>query len=204
MALSGIQDSQAEKRDWLKSRLSPKRYAHSLGVSQTARILAERFGADPEAAALAGLLHDVAREFSAGALLEEAEALGLSVGYVERLAPMACFHGVVGAELAGRELAVDDEGVLQAIASHTLGRERMSLLEKVVFLADTIEPTRGAAPYLDELRALAEQDLDLACRRAYDLTFEYLIRTGQPLLPQAVCARNWLLYKEKEKRAHDA
>jgi predicted HD superfamily hydrolase involved in NAD metabolism len=113
---------------------------------------------------------------------------------------MACLHGAFGADLAARELGIDDDELLQAIAHHTLGRERMGLLERVVFIADAIEPNRPELPYLVELRELAETDLDRACRRAYDHTFDYLLRTNQPIHPLAAAGRNWLLYCEKENR----
>ncbi|HEY9722977.1 MAG TPA: bis(5'-nucleosyl)-tetraphosphatase (symmetrical) YqeK [Oscillatoriaceae cyanobacterium] len=187
-------------RSWLEANLSPHRYQHSLGVAATARALAERYGADPERAELAGLLHDAAREWKAGALLETARAAGMPVGYLEEMAPMPCLHGPIGAELAEREFGVADGEVLAAISHHTLGRERMGLLEKVVFLADAIEPNRPDAPYIRELRARAEDDLDHACRRALDHTFDYLLRTHQPIHPVAAAARNWFLYCEKEKR----
>lgn len=184
-------------QDALAARLSPRRFRHSLGVAETARSLAARYGAAPEAAALAGLLHDVAREAPAGELWHAAQDAGMALGYMERMAPMPCLHGPVGARIAARELGVTDPEVLGGIACHTLGKERMSVLEKVVFLADAIEPNRESAPYVLELRALAGKDLDLACRRAFDLTFEHLLRSEQPIHPQAAAARNWLLYEAK-------
>jgi predicted HD superfamily hydrolase involved in NAD metabolism len=200
LALSPTQPQLEEIKVWLAARLSPHRYQHSLGVAQTARELATRFGADPAQAELAGLLHDAAREWRPPQLLEAATAAGLSLTYLEEMAPMPCLHGPLGAEVARTEFGLADEALLQAIANHTLGRERMSLLERVVFLADAIEPNRPELPYIVELRELAATNLDLACRRAYDHTFEYLLRTGQPIHPVAAAGRNWLLYCEKENR----
>jgi predicted HD superfamily hydrolase involved in NAD metabolism len=187
-------------KPWLQERLSPHRYQHSLGVAATARELAERFGADADRAELAGLLHDAAREWRPPQLLEGAREAGLEVTYMEEMAPMPCLHGPLGAEVAKREFGVADAELLEAIAHHTMGRERMGLLERVVFLADAIEPNRPSMPYIDELRELAHKDLNLACRRAYDHTFDYLLRTGQPIHPVASAGRNWLLYCEKENR----
>jgi predicted HD superfamily hydrolase involved in NAD metabolism len=200
LALNPTQTLLEEIKAWLHERLSPHRYVHSLGVAATARELADRFGADPMRAELAGLLHDAAREWRPPQLLEGARALGLELTYMEEMAPMPCLHGPLGADIAKREFGVADEEMLQAIANHTLGRERMGLLERVVFLADAIEPNRPELPYIVELRELAHQDLNLACRRAYDHTFEYLLRTGQPIHPLAAAGRNWLLYCEKENR----
>ena len=188
-----------EMKAWLEARLSPHRYQHSLGVAETARELAVRYGADPERAAIAGLLHDAAREWRPHQLFEAAESVGLDVTYLEEMAPMPCLHGPLGADLVRRELAVLDLEMLEAIANHTIGRERMGLLERVVFLADAIEPNRPELPYILELRELARQDLNLACRRAYDHTFDYLLRTGQPIHPVAAAGRNWLLHCEKKE-----
>ena len=199
MSLVLTEDQRSEIRAWLQDRLSPHRYRHSLGVAETARKLAVGNGVDPELAELAGLLHDAAREWSASDLLEAAERLGMPLGYLEVMAPMPCLHGPIGSELAKETFGVADPGVLAAIAHHTMGREAMSPIEKVVFIADAIEPNRPDAPYIRELREVAWQDLDRACRRAYDLTFEYLIKSGQPIHPQANAGRNWLLREEKEK-----
>lgn len=198
MAITLTDDRRVEIRGWLQQRLSPHRYTHSLGVAAAARELAERFGADPAQAELAGLLHDIAREWRPDELFAAARDWEIPVGYLEEMAPMPCLHGQVGANLAAETFQVSDESVLLAIAHHTIGRERMTLLERVVFLADTIEPNRPDAEYIRELRELAEQDLNLACRRAYDHTFEYLLRTGQPIHPEAARGRNWLLYEERE------
>jgi predicted HD superfamily hydrolase involved in NAD metabolism len=181
----------------LAARLSPLRYTHSLGVAQQAAALAERYGADVWRARWAGLLHDVAREWSAAELVAAARDLGIGVDYLVEMAPMACLHAEVGADCAKREFGVEDEGVLAAIAAHTVGREQMSLLEKVVFLADAIEPNRPSAPYIEELRELAGKDLDKACLRAYDHTLDYLLRTRQMIHPVAVRGRNWLIYEQR-------
>lgn len=183
--------------NWMQERLSPHRYQHVLGVAATARELAVRFGADPDKAELAGLLHDAAREWRPPQLLASAREWGLRVGYLEELAPMPCLHAALGAEVAKREFGVTDEAVLSAIAHHTLGTEDMSLLDKIVFLADTIEPGRGNQPYLTEVRELARTDLDRACRVSLDNTFNYLLKSGQALHPRSAMARNWLIHQER-------
>ena len=183
---------------WLEANLSARRAQHSLAVGQMARELALRFDADPDRAELAGLLHDAAREWKADRLLAAAGAAGLEVDYMVELAPMPCLHGPLGAGVARDFFGVEDEELLSAIAHHTLGRERMTQLDQILFVADAIEPTRGDAPYLADIRAAAETDLARACRRAYDHTFEYLLRTGQPIHPDAARGRNWLIYGERE------
>ncbi|MEB3285216.1 MAG: bis(5'-nucleosyl)-tetraphosphatase (symmetrical) YqeK [Candidatus Sericytochromatia bacterium] len=187
--------------DWLESHLTAGRRAHSVRVGQMARELGERFGVDPDRCEIAGLLHDVAREWSPERLATHAQMLGLEWGYLEQMAPMPCLHGPVGAALAGDCFDLRGEpDVLSAIARHTVGAEAMTPLEQIVFLADAMEPGRGEAPYLRELRAAAEKSLAYACRRAYDHTFEYLLKTEQPIHPDAVKGRNWLLYQERSQR----
>lgn len=184
---------------WLEMHLSPFRLQHSIAVAETARELALRFGADADRAELAGLLHDVAREWPAVRLLEAARAEGLALDYLEEMAPMPCLHGPVGAGVARETFGVTDEGLLSAIAHHTLGRERMTLDDQILFIADAIEPGRGDADYLADIREAARVDLDRACRRAYDHTFAYLLRTGQPIHPDAARGRNWLIHCERRQ-----
>jgi predicted HD superfamily hydrolase involved in NAD metabolism len=182
---------------WLDAHLTAGRAAHSRRVGQTARLLAERFGADADRAELAGLLHDVAREQSGAQLLAATRAAGRPVDYLEEMAPMPCLHGPVGADMVREAFGVVDEALLSAIARHTVGGERMTREEQIVFVADAIEPGRGDAPWLADLRAAAERDLALACRRAYDHTFEFLLRHGQPIHPDAARGRNWFLHQER-------
>jgi predicted HD superfamily hydrolase involved in NAD metabolism len=99
--------------------------------------------------------------------------------------------------VAREAFGVADEALLSAIARHTVGGERMTLDEQILFVADAIEPGRGEAVWLADIRAAAEVDLALACRRAYDHTFEFLLRHGQPIHPDAARGRNWLLHQER-------
>lgn len=184
---------------WLDEHLTPGRAAHCRRVGATARELAARFRADPDRAELAGLLHDVAREHSGASLLAATRAAGRPVDYLEEMAPMPCLHGPVGADMAREAFGVADEALLSAIARHTVGGERMSVDEQVLFVADAIEPGRGEAPWLTDVREAARRDLALACRRAYDHTFEFLLRHGQPIHPDAARGRNWFLFQERNR-----
>ncbi|MDB5100006.1 MAG: putative nicotinate-nucleotide adenylyltransferase [Cyanobacteria bacterium RYN_339] len=199
MALTADTDWRLSIGDWMRERLSPHRYQHVLGVAATARELAVRYGADPDKAELAGLLHDAAREWRPPQLLASAREWGLHVGYLEELAPMPSLHAPLGAEVARREFGVEDPEVLSAIAHHTLGAEDMTVLDKVLFLADGIEPGRGDADHLRDVRQASRTDLDRACRLSLDHTFTYLLRSGQVLHPRSVQARNWLICQEKAR-----
>lgn len=177
--------------DAVARRLDGKRLAHVRRVQATARLLAERYGAPAEAAAVAGLMHDYARCFPADVLLAEARQRGLVIDPVEEVQPNL-LHGPVAAALLSEEGLVTDTAVLDAIRWHTTGRPGMGLLEKVIWLADYIEPGRSF-PGVEQIRALAAQDLDRALLAAFDNTLNYLVQRRLLIHPYTVQARNWLL-----------
>lgn len=162
----------------LRQRVTRPRYYHSLGVADTAVLLAERWGVDPERARLAGLLHDWARE------LPDAETAELCRRFrlPERVGgyPTALLHGPVAAALLREEMGVRDEAVLEAIELHTVGRPGMSRLARVVWLADAIEPTRDY-PGVGELRRLACESLEEAMAAALHSSIRFLRSQGAVL-----------------------
>lgn len=147
-----------------RNRLSDKRYAHTLRVAATAERLASLHGLDEERTRLAALLHDAAREVEASEYLRLAEEWQISVGEPERESPKL-LHGPVAAELARRELGVEDEDVLEAIRVHTTGAPGMGPVALAVYVADKIEPARNY-PSVARLRKLAESDLREAAAEA--------------------------------------
>jgi len=172
----------ARARDLLAKRLSPGSYAHCERTAATAVELAGRFGVDPEAAELAGLLHDYARDEDRSQLVETADRLGVPVLPMEREHPYL-LHARVGAAMVRRDLPGTGEAVLSAIAVHTVGGVPMSALDKVVYLADMIEPTRDF-PGLVELReACGRETLDECFRLAYGRTLRHLKERGRPVHP---------------------
>ncbi|SDF21752.1 putative HD superfamily hydrolase of NAD metabolism [Sporolituus thermophilus DSM 23256] len=179
----------------LARRLTPKRLAHSVGVSETSAWLAEKYGADVRQARLAGLVHDCAREMTSNNLLQLAEAFGIVVNDVERQEPVL-LHAPVGAALAEREYGIRDPQILRAIALHTTGGADLTLLDKIIYLADFIEPHRDF-PGVDKLRSLARIDLDAAVLAAYDQTLQYIVGRRALLHPATVEGRNQLLIKLK-------
>ena len=195
---SGKEKSEVKK--WLESgetclNALPTGIAdHCRRVSIVSRGLGERYGVDPDLAALGGLLHDVARHRSGPEMLEFCRVLGVKVGYIEAVQPVL-LHGIVGAEVIRRELGIDDEALLTAITWHSTGREGMSALEKVVFLADKLDPGKAGyyPPGLEELPGTAEKDLDQALLTYYDWLVFNLIR-GQKLIHTASMeARNYII-----------
>lgn len=177
--------------DKLSHTLSAKRLKHSEGVSQSAAELAKRFGEDVEQAKLAGLLHDCARGLSSNNLLQMADAFAIVVQDVERCQPVL-LHAPVGAYLAQHEYGVTDPQMLKAIARHTTGGRDMTTLEKIIYLADCIEPGRDF-PGIDELRRLAAADLNAAMLAAFDQSLCYVIERGLLIHPATIEGRNFLL-----------
>jgi predicted HD superfamily hydrolase involved in NAD metabolism len=166
---------------------------HVEGVVAEARRLARLYGADEERAALAALGHDLARTMSLSRLLGAAAEYGLEPNEVERFEP-SLLHGPVAARLLAARHGVEDAEVLAAAHHHTTGREGMSLLEKVVFVADKIEEGKvREQPELAVVRRAAERDLDEAILKYLDLHVVRAAERGWPLHPDAVAVRNELL-----------
>lgn len=179
------EDEIFEKYGWmaekLKGLLDPVRYRHSLGVAFTSASLAMRYRENVEKAFLAGLLHDAAKYMSGGEYLEKAAEFGLEVSDSERMAP-GLLHAKLGAAFAESEYGVHDPDILAAIASHTTGRAGMSLLEKIVCIADYVEPFRPSLPNIDELRELAFTDLDRAVFLYAKRQIEFLKESGREVI----------------------
>jgi predicted HD superfamily hydrolase involved in NAD metabolism len=151
-------------------------------VARTAAELAVRFGVDPADAELAGLLHDYARDEDSAELLSSAAGLGLPVTGFEREHPYL-LHARLGAALVRRDLPGVGEAVLSAIAVHTVGALPMSDLDKVVYLADMVEPERDY-PGVDALRAAcASQPLSECFRLGYGRSVRHVLEKGAMLHP---------------------
>ena len=156
-----------ELQNKLRKILPEYRFYHTLGVSYTAASLAMSHGADIYKAELAGLLHDCAKYLKSSEMITECEKYGIEITDVERQSP-GLLHTKLGAYFAKEVYGVEDEEILSAILYHTTGRPDMSLLEEIVYVADYIEPSRPALPYIDEMRVCAFSDLHKAA--LYELT----------------------------------
>lgn len=159
-----------------------KRYEHTLGVAFTAASLAMRYGADVKQAQVAGLLHDCAKCMTNEERLSICKKNKLEVTPVEKANPFL-LHAKVGAFLAKEKYGIQDEEILSAVRFHTTGRPNMTLLEKIVFTADYIEPSRKTAPNLDEVRTLSFQNLDMALCKILSDTLDYLDTVDQEIDP---------------------
>jgi predicted HD superfamily hydrolase involved in NAD metabolism len=142
----------------VRSQLPAGRYRHVLGVARMGERLARRYGVSRRKVRIAAMIHDIARAWSAQALLEFMAARGLTVSAEERRAPVL-LHARIGAHLAREQFGVDDPEVLAAIAHHTIAQPGMSDVEKILYIADTIEPSR-TFPGRAALEAAAFRSLD--------------------------------------------
>ncbi|GAB4155428.1 MAG: bis(5'-nucleosyl)-tetraphosphatase (symmetrical) YqeK [Cyanobacteria bacterium J069] len=177
---------------WLQTQVPEARVRHVLGVEELAIALAETHHLDRQRAALAALMHDLAKYFKPQTLLGMAGQSGLQLDPVDRADPHL-LHADVGAIVARQEFGVRDEDVLAAIANHTLGQPGMSALSCVVFLADTLESGRGDTAELNQLRQVSQQNLTKAVWMTCDYTFKHLLDKGRLIHPRALQTRNWFL-----------
>lgn len=164
-------------RKQLKSRLDPMRYEHSVSVSFTCTALAMRYGYDLEKAELAGLLHDCAKRYTDSELIDRCRKHDIALSEDELGAP-AVIHAKYGAWMARRKFGIHDEEILSAIRCHTTGKPGMGMLDKILYIADYIEPRRDKASNLTRMRYLAFQDLDQTMYEILAGTLEYLSKKG--------------------------
>lgn len=183
----------------MEETLSGKRFQHTLGVAYTAAAMAMKYEVDVKKALIAGLLHDCAKCMSDEKLLKLSEKENIEVTDVERRNPYL-LHAKVGAMLASKEYDIDDEEILDAITYHTTGRPGMTDLDKIVFVADYIEPGRDKAPNLAKVRTLAFEDLDGAVRRILKDTLKYLEEEKESDFEiDPMTAKTYEYYQKKEK-----
>ncbi len=164
----------------LQEKLSEQRYLHTEGVAYTAAALAMSYGEPCEDALLAGWLHDCAKFYHNSQQIKLCEEFQLPVKPVEYENP-GLLHAKVGAYLAKKYYGITNLNVLNAILYHTTGREGMTLLEKIIFVADYIEPSRNQAPRLLEIRRIAFHELDQAVSMILSDTLQYLHTQQKPI-----------------------
>lgn len=182
-----------ELREKVRKFQKSTRYEHTIGVMYTAASLAMRYGADMQRAMLAGLLHDCAKGFT----VEEQKLLSGNYGVILTKEELECpelIHAKLGAYLAEKDYGITDEEVLDAIRWHTTGRPNMSLLDKIIYIADYIEPNRNKAPNLHDMRRLAFEDLDQCVYAVLESTLQYLHGQGGVIDPMT--EETFLFYKQ--------
>jgi nicotinate-nucleotide adenylyltransferase len=169
--------------------LNPNRVAHVLGCRDTAVELAKRWGADVTDAARAGILHDITKALDGPLQLTLCEAYGKILSDFSRKYPKT-LHALTGSLVAERIFG-ENEAVVAAICSHTTGKADMNLLEKIIYVADYMEPCRNF-PGVEKLRALAYEDMDAALKLGLEMTLRHLANLGDEVSPESKEALDFL------------
>lgn len=192
--------TEQKARRLAKKRLSAKRYQHTLNVRRMAVKLAKRWGADPEKAALAALLHDTAKELPREEMLQILNDNAIMAENAQNR-PSPVWHGICAAILAQTQWGVEDAEVLSAIRCHTTGKPGMSLLDEIVFLADMTSAERDY-PEVDYLRKLEKKDIHQAMREALEMNLHWLEESGKPVDEETRAALEDLRQRERNA-AHE-
>lgn len=183
-----------EIAEHIKQMLSEKRFNHSLGVRDEAMRLARKYGADEEKAALAGIIHDCCKDFPEDKMREMCARYGVTLDEISERSG-GLMHGPLGAAYARDVFGVRDGEVLDAVTYHSTGRANMSTLEKIIYVADFIEPCREGYYWLPAMRRLAYDSLDDAVLFGLHLSIIYLLDKNVPIDERTNEARNWLLMR---------
>ncbi|HZK33883.1 MAG TPA: bis(5'-nucleosyl)-tetraphosphatase (symmetrical) YqeK [Bacillota bacterium] len=172
----------------LRALIDKKRLRHSVNVSKYAGKLAELYGADVKKAELVGMIHDCAKCLPYEKMLELCKGYSYEPDEIA-IKSRALLHAPLGAYLAADMFGIKDMEVIKAIRCHTTGKRGMSLLEKVICLADHIEPMR-TYPGVDEIRECAQVDINKALLMAFESSIDHVIKKGGLLHPASIDARN--------------
>ncbi len=182
---------------FLSNYIDEKRMAHSIGTAQQAVKLAKIHGESEQKAYIAGLLHDVAKGKSEQELKKLAREYEIEVDEIEQN-NSELIHGKLGAKIVSEQLQIYDEDILNAISWHTTGRENMSLLEKIVYIADITEPGRQFEN-IEAVRELAKKDIDAAMIHALECVIVFVQRKPFALHPNSKKAYDYLKKEEQNK-----
>ena len=178
-----------------KERLSSKRYHHIKEVTRLAGELAQAYNVDKEKAMLAGALHDMTKEVSINEQLQMIKENGIILDNISQKSTNI-FHSITGAIYAEKNLNIDDKDVLNAIRYHTTGRANMSMLEKIVYTADTTSYERDYDG-VEKLRELAFKDIDECMLCILEFTFSKIIKKRMVIAPDTLDCYNYLIEKNK-------
>ncbi len=165
-----------EKKKFLKSRLSQKRYTHSVNVAEECRKLAQKYGEDPERAYFAGLLHDVCKELPT----EEQKQMVIDSGFSvsrEEIETNSLRHAIAGAYFIKKELGIEDIDIINSVRFHTVGRAGMTRLEEIVYMGDLVSADRDYKD-VDRIRKLAYSDLNSAMLEGIVFSIKSVIKKG--------------------------
>ncbi len=174
--------------------IGEERYNHSLRVVDTAIKLAQIYGADIDKAKIGALLHDCAKYRMEISLLKKISLFDIILDDI-MIANKQLLHGPLGSKIAENEYGILDREILDSIHYHTTGRANMTLLDKIIYISDYIEPEREFTG-IKEIRNMAFQDLDLSIIMAMDNTILFLVKSKKLIHPDTLAARNYLLMED--------
>lgn len=186
--------------NWLRPRLSEKRFFHSQGVASCAVALAQQFGLDEivqQKVFLAGLLHDCCKLLNKQQLMALVDTFEIELSTEDKLAPQT-LHALVGAKVVQHDLGIDDSDILEAIKSHTIGKAAMGWPELIVYVADKIEPNTRDPKFINLVKSQFDETnnpINLLKAGVFILndTIAYLTQENQRIHPRTVDARNDLM-----------
>jgi predicted HD superfamily hydrolase involved in NAD metabolism len=179
--------------NYLYENLNESKLKHSLSVSETAVSLAVKYGENIEKARISGLVHDCAKGMKDEDLIKVARSHEIQLDEV-CLSNPSILHGLVASIIAKEEMGIEDEDMLMAIRYHTTGRKNMSVLEKIIYIADYIEPLR-TFDGVEGLRSLSNINLDETVVQSLENAIKYVISQNGLLHTDTIHARNYLLSK---------
>ncbi len=182
-----------EYKEILKAKLTEKRYIHSLNVADSAKKLAGLYGGDEDVAYTAGLIHDCCKDTPAGLQLSYMLENGVELNEYE-LGVAKLYHSICGSVYIKKEFGIDNQDIINAVRYHTTGRKNMSLLEKIIFIADFISDERDYNG-VEIMREKALQSLDEAIVEGLSFTIKDLIDQGRIIHPDTLDAYNDALIK---------
>ena len=182
----------------LRKYLDRDRFEHSEGVMYTAAALAMRYGENLEKAQIAGILHDCAKCIPDNKKLKICEKNHIEITEAEKCSPFL-LHAKVGAYIAKEKYDIEDTEILDAIACHTTGKPAMTLLDKIIYISDYIEPMRSKASNLEEVRKMAFVDLDETLFKILSDTLVYLEKSSKKMDPMTM--QTYEYYREQRDSA---
>ena len=186
-----------EIKEELNKHLDAPRMEHTLGVMYTAASLAMRYQEDMEKALIAGLLHDCAKCIPNHQKISLCEEYEITVSEIEAKNP-GLLHAKLGAAFAKNIYHIEDEEILNAITSHTTGRPEMTLIDKIIYIADYMEPGRRELPNMADVRRLAFEDIDECLYKILKDSLIYLLTRDMPIDPMT--EQTYMYYKKQLKK----
>lgn len=184
-------NSRQQLLDILRQLLSEEKYTHSLNVEQTAIELARNYQVDEKKAGLAGLVHDITKCMDNVTLAKEYG--------IDNFTSKKTLHAYTGAIYIERNSITKDSDIINAVKYHTTGREAMSMLEKIIYLADLIEPGRDYQA-VEKIRPVCYQDIDGAMLLSLKMTIKLIVKRNTPIDLNTVFAYNYYSRLQKEQK----